>query len=322
MDYPNFNNSSNIIQQNLMLCGFADSPNAVQEVTNFMVYNYYKTRLMNAYMSRLKYEDLTDTCDETYLETTFMLDGTATLMQENVTGKWLSVGYVYRGNLNVYKYPTDIRGVGYGAAFDSDYANTINYTNIEPRDKNFAIGFDNPTRTLPFTTIDFFARQLWEQHMIFRNNLQVQSNPYVITAPKKQAKSINELLLKLFGKERSIEVDNTKNIEDVIKVVDLKVEYKGNEFMQTMETIWNQALAFLGIMSETDKKERLLSTEASMNQWENQLALAGCLREREKMLNWAIRLGYPGNPNVKVNTLSPEVLDFKLPEALKKEGEN
>ena len=293
-----------------------DSPNMPQEISNSLIYMYYRTRLINADMSRFDYKDsLPDTCDAWYLENKLLEEGTATLMQEDVTGNWLSLGYTYYGNLNIYKMPTKILGVGYGEAdIDGDPNKPKpDYTHIEPRGKNFAIGFDNPSRSSPMNIINYFSYRLWETEMSARSNIALQNKPYIITAPKNLMLSIKNLMLKIFGKERVIQLDNTQNINEIIQVLDLKVPYIGNDIYNTIETIWNQALAMLGCMSETDKKERLLAKEASMNQWENQLNLISALREREKMLNKAIKLGIPGNPNVEINKLPSEALDLKLP---------
>lgn len=292
-----------------------DSPNMPQEISNSLIYMYYRTRLINAFMSRFDYKDsLPDTCDSWYMENVLLEQGTATLMQENVTGKWFSLGYTYYGNLNLYKMPTKILGVGYGdAGIDGEDKLRPDYTHIEPRGKNFAIGFDNPSRSSPMNIINYFSYRLWETEMSARSNIALQNKPYIITAPKNLMLSIKNLMLKIFGKERVIQLDNTQNINEIIQVLDLKVPYIGNDIYNTIETIWNQALAMLGCMSETDKKERLLAKEASMNQWENQLNLISALREREKMLNKAIKLGIPGNPNVEINKLPSEALDLKLP---------
>lgn len=268
-----------------------DSPNLPAEINNSQIYNYYRSRLINLYMSRFEW-DLPDTCDQWFLEDSFLRSGTACLMQEETTGDWLSLGYVYMGNLNLYGYPTEIRGVGYAGGNERGKMQ-FDFTNIKPRDKNFAIGFDNMARFTPMTTINTFAYLLWEVHMTYRSNLTQQNTPYILTAPKNLMLSVKNIMLKIFGKERVIELNNTQNIKDIIDVLDLKVDFKGKDLLETLATIWNMALAMLGLMNGTQKKERMIEIESDMNQWENLTVLGGTLMARETMLEKAMKLGMP-----------------------------
>lgn len=283
-----------------------DSPNLPAEINNSQIYNYYRSRLINLYMSRFEW-DLPDTCDQWFLEDSFLRSGTACLMQEEITGDWLSLGYVYMGNLNIYGYPTEIRGVGYAGGTERG-KKQFDFTNLKPRENKFSIGFDNMSRTAPMVTINTFAYLLWEVHMTYRSNLTQQNTPYIITAPKNLMLSIKNLMLKIFAKERVIELNNTQNIEDIIKVLDLKVDFKGKELLETLDIIWNMALAMLGLMNGTEKKERMIKVETDMNQWENLTVLGGTLMAREKMLDKAIKLGMPGNPDVKIRKIPMEEL--------------
>lgn len=283
-----------------------DSPNLPAEINNSQIYNYYRSRLINLYMSRFEW-DLPDTCDQWFLEDSFLRSGTACLMQEANTGDWLSLGYVYMGTLNLYGYPTEIRGVGYAGGVERD-KKQFDFTNIIPAEGKFSIGFDNMSRTAPMVTINTFAYLLWEVHMTYRSNLTQQNTPYIITAPKNLMLSIKNLMLKIFGKERVIELNNTQNIEDIIKVLDLKVDFKGKELLETLDIIWNMALAMLGLMNGTEKKERMIKVETDMNQWENLTVLGGTLMARERMLDKAIKLGMPGNPDVKIRKIPMEEL--------------
>lgn len=283
-----------------------DTPNLPTEIQNSQIYNYYRSRLINLYMSRFEW-DLPDTCDQWFLEDSFLRSGTACFMQEINTGDWLSLGYVYMGTLNLYGYPTEIRGVGYAGGVERS-KKQFDFTNIIPAKDKFVVGFDNMSRTAPMVTINTFAYLLWEIHMTYRSNLTQQNTPYLITAPKNLMLSIKNIMLKLFGKERVIELNNTQNIEDIIKVLDLKVDFKGKELLETLAIVWNMALSMLGLMNGTQKKERMIQVETDMNEWENLTVLGGTLLARERMLDKAIKLGMPGNPDVKIRKIPLEEL--------------
>lgn len=283
-----------------------DEPNMPELINNNYIYNYWRTRLINLYMSRFEW-DLPDTCDAWFLEDTFLRNSTACFLQEKNTGDWMSLGYTYFGSLNVYGYPTDIRGVGY-AGTSGIKDDKVEYTNIIPAEGKFVVGFDNMSRTPPMQTINLFAYLLWEVHMTYRSNLTQQNTPYIITAPKNLMLSIKNIMLKIFGKERVIELNQTQNIEEIIKVLDLKVDFKGKDLLETLDIIWNMALAMLGLMNGTEKKERMIKVETDMNQWENLTVLGGALMARERMLDKAIKLGMPGNPDVRIRKIPLEEL--------------
>ena len=312
-----------------------DDANMPSEINNNMIYQYYKTRLQNLFMSRFEWT-LPDTCNEWFLEDTFMRQGTATFLQEEYTGDWMSLGYTFNGTLNVYGLPTDIRGMGYcgNTSFD---ANRTVYNQIKPKDSNFVIGFDNADRKIPMTTINLFAYLLWEVHMTYRSNLTQQNTPYLITVPNKNILlSIKNIMLQIFAKNRVIELtDPNVKLEEIINVLDLRVDFKGKELLETLDIIWNMGLAMLGLMNGTEKKERMIKVETDMNQWENLTVLGGTLKEREKMLDQAIKLGMPGNPDVTIRKIPFEELvsypaqqmmyapmDYNTMETVDKEGES
>lgn len=262
-----------------------NNPNLALITTNQDIYIYYRNRLVNLYMSRFVW-NMPDTCDQWFLERTFLNSATAAILQEEVSDAWLSVGYTYYGNLNIYGLPTKIRGVGYGG-----------FTNIKP--KQFVIGFDNMARTSALPVIDMFARLLWEVHMTYRSNLQTQARPYIISAPKNMQLSIKNILLKLFGHAPVLELANSFDPEQ-IKVLDLKVDFVGKDILENLQTIWDMALAMLGLMSGTEKKERMITGEADANQWENLASLNSGLMSRRIMIDKLLKMDPSFDWNVEI----------------------
>lgn len=296
-----------------------DMPNVPQEIEGHYIYNYYRSRMLNLNQSQFEY-GLPDTCDESYLEYVFCTRGTAALLNEEVLG-WLSLGYTYDGVLDFYRYPTDIRGVGYTG--DTDIILRKNSPMFIPKNGEFAVGFDNPCRYNPMWIIDTFAYLLYEIHMVYRNNLNQQNTPYIITAPKNYRFSVKQLFNKLFGKSMVIELDERqKNIKDIFQVLNLGIDFKGLDLLQALNTVWDMALAALGLMSGSEKRERLSTKEVMLNQWENAMQLNSRLREREKMLERAKKKGLPKDCYVRIAKLPVEdlILDEPAPEEAPKTG--
>lgn len=244
---------------------FFNNENVALALDNKQIFIYYRDRLINLYMSRFKWT-MPETCDQWFLERTLLNQASATILKEKYSQFWLSVGYTYSGHLNVYGYPTNIKGVGYA-----------NYVNIEP-DK-FVIIFDNMSRTSTLQTINIFAALLWEIHQTYRSNLQTQTTPYLIAAPKNMQLSIKNILLKLFGKSPVLELAPSFDPE-MLKVLDLKVDFKGKDMLDNLKVVWNMALGMIGVMAPTEKRERLISTEVSTDQSENITQLNSALMAR------------------------------------------
>ena len=245
-------------------------------IENVEIYNYYKERLINVALSQFSYQNLPETCDRMYFERVLLMNGSAAFYKPKDTDFIVSTGYVYdasgqNGGFDLYGYPTKIRGMGYNA------------TNIETDD--FVILFDNMTKTSLMNKIDLYARLLWECHMTFRQNLAAQRTPYLIACNKNEALSYENIINRINGFDPVLKLKDCTSIEDNIKVLDLRKEYIGNELLDSLKTIWNEAMRMLGITGETTKRERLLDGELQMNRMQDTITMSSRLLNRVEFCN-------------------------------------
>lgn len=263
-------------------------------IDNIEIYNYYRERLINLALSQFEWHGLPDTCDRLYFERILLFNGTAAMYKPQGNDFWLSTGYVFgqgKGNaFDVYGYPTSIMGVGYNA------------TNIATDD--FMILFDNMTKQTLMPKIDLYARLLWECHNTFRSNLRQQNNPYIVATTKNEALSFTNFFNRLFGFEPVIQVKNCANIDEAIKVFDLKKEYIGNELLDSLKSIWNEACKMLGITGETTKKERMLDGELQMNRMQDTITMSSRLLNRVDFCN---KMNKKYGLELSVNLVSADV---------------
>lgn len=236
-----------------------------------MIYRYYRERLMNLALSQFKWYGFPETCDRWFFERSLLLNGKACFCMPKGTDFWLSPDFVNQGKLDVYGYPTKIRGVG---------VNTR--ANIET--DTWEILYDNMTRTSLMPMIDLYAKMLWECHQVFRSNLQQQITPYVVLTTKDQELSFRNLFARVFGFQRVIAVKNNFD-PDAIRTLDMKVDYKGQELLESLKVIWAEALAMLGITAETTKKERLLNNEIALDRMEDIISLNSRMLNRVEFAN-------------------------------------
>lgn len=244
-------------------------------IDNQLIYRYYYDRLVNMALAQFEWHGLPETCDRLYFERVLLTNGTAAMLKPLDTNFWLSVGYVYasgnNGGFDVYGYPTNIRGIGYNSA------------NIETDE--WMILYDNMTKQPLLPMIDLYARLLWECHNTFRSNLRQQNTPYIVATTQNEKLSFTNFFNRLFGFEPVITLKNTSNIDEAVKVFDLKKDYIGNELLDSLKVIWNEALAMLGITGETTKKERMITDELYLNRTQNIISMSGRLLNRMEFCN-------------------------------------
>ena len=263
-------------------------------IENTEIYQYYKERLINMALAQFEWHGLPDTCDRLYFERRMLFDGTAAMFKPTGTDFWVTAGYVQKTGINgqafdIYGYPTAILGVGYNAV------------NIETDE--WMILFDNMTKTTLLPKIDLYARLLWECHNTFRANLRQQNTPYIVATTKNESLSFINFFNRMFGFEPVIQVKNTSNIEESVKVFDINKEYIGNELLDSLKVIWNEALSMLGITGETTKKERLLDDEIALNRMQDTISMSARLLNRVEFCN---KMNKKYGMNLSVNLVSQD----------------
>lgn len=239
-------------------------------IANQEIYNYYRERLINVALSQFEWHGLPDTCDRLYFEKRLLFDGKAAMLQPIGSDEWLSVGYVNNGSLNVYGYPTSILGVGFNAS------------NIETDTWEFL--YDNMTKQSLLPKIDLYARLLWEIHNTFRSNIKHMNMPYIVKGTKNQELSFRNLFNRIFGFQPYILMKRKEDIDN-IDVLNLGVEYRGNEILDSLKVVWAEALSMLGITAETTKKERMIAGEIVLDRQEDLISLNSRMLNRVEFCN-------------------------------------
>ena len=98
-----------------------------------------------------------------------------------------------------------------------------------------------------------------------------------------------------------------EDLEETIKTLDTRVDFRGNEMLQALKAQWAEALSMLGITAETAKKERMIERELVLNRQEAILSLNSRLLNRIDFCN---RLKRNYGIECTVNVTSQD-LEFK-----------
>lgn len=241
-------------------------------INNSQIYSYYRERLINLALAQFEWHGLPDTCDRLYFEKSLLFNGKAAMGKVTGTDIWLGLDYVYKGTLDVYGYPKDIRLVpatGQNGLIEVD---------------EWQMLFDNMTWASLMPKIDLYARLLWEVHNTYRSNLQQQITPYMVLTTRNESFSVKNLFNRIMGFQPVIEVKNTFD-PDTIKTLDTRTDFHGTELLENLKVVWAEALSMLGITAETTKKERLLNNEITIDRQEDLISLNSRLLNRVDFCN-------------------------------------
>ena len=263
-------------------------------IDNSQIYMYYRERLINLALAQFEWHGLPETCDRLYFEKSLLYNGKAAMGKVTGTDIWLGLDYIYKGHLDVYGYPTDIRLVPANGQHGL----------IEVDEWQFL--FDNMTWASLMPKIDLYAKLLWEIHNVFRSNLTQQITPYLITTTRNESLGIKNLFNRVMGFQPVIEVRNTFD-PNSIQTLDTRVDFKGQDLLETLKITWAEALSMLGITAETTKKERLLDNEIVLDRQEDIISLNSRLMNRVEFCN---RMNKKFGFDLSVN-LSSQDLELK-----------
>lgn len=298
------------------------------DIKNIELYNYYLERLVNIALAQFEWHGLPETCDRLYMESVALYRGSVAMYVPKGTDFWLSTGYMpysgtgnidaraardyvdlsydnnretymryfnNPGNFDVYGYPVNI--IGYG----------FNGQQSVPEDGQWQIFYDNMTKLPLFPKIRVYAQLMYEIHSTMRNNTMQQNTPYMILSSKDKEFSWRKIMESVFKFFPVLNLGNSIDFEQEVKVLDLKVDFKGNDLMLLMQDTWREALAMLGISSQNTKKERLITGEIMMDRQADLISLNARLLNR---VNFCNKMNEKYGLDMSVNLSSTDV-DFE-----------
>ena len=116
------------------------------------------------------------------------------------------------------------------------------------------------------STIELFCQKLAEADMVCTVNIKSQKTPVLILVDENQRLMMENLYSQYDGNRPFIFGDKNQLSADSIKSINTQAPFVADKIMEYKKQIWNEALTFLGINTlQTEKKERLITDEASSN---------------------------------------------------------
>ena len=228
---------------------------------NSATYNDYMERFEKICLSMFEWVNLPESMNARYLEFCLYYEGQAGLLYDEEYG-FINTKVASNGYLNIYGLPSQLNCYSY------QYQKSRNlYTGLDgTKDKDVVLVMNNWQRIPTVSTIELFCQRLAEAEMTASVNIKAQKTPVLIVVDENQRLMMENLYSQYDGNRPFIFGDKNQLSENAIKCISTGADFIADKVMDYKKQIWNEALQFLGINTlQTEKKERLITDEASSN---------------------------------------------------------
>ena len=206
---------------------------------------------------------LPDSMNARYLEMTLYYKGQASLLYDNNYG-FINTQACDSGYINIYGLPTLINCYSYSY---NDMRSTYVPGSDEnsEKDKECILVLNNYQRVPTATTLQLFAYRLAELQRTFDVNVKSLKFPVLIRVDQKSEFTLKKLYEQYDGNTPAIFADKNLISEDSLKAIKTDAPMLLRDLNDAKREIWNEALSFLGVSNLSEKRERLISSEADSN---------------------------------------------------------
>lgn len=223
------------------------------ELANRKTEHFLYKRFEMLAINQFKWSGLPETIEERHIERVLFNEGQVLFFEDAELGL-LCLPAMEGQGVNVYGDPLRYSATGFNQAF----------LDI-PRDKCVLIE-NNKLRMPTALAVAYFVDQLYEVVRTRDVNIQTLKAPFFVVTDDKSVLTFKKILEEIAKNNVAVFGDKSYNIEDAIKVFQTGVKPLTAELTDTYHDIMNEALTYLGINNaNTDKKERLITSEADSN---------------------------------------------------------
>lgn len=240
---------------------------------NSQLYRALHNQVVQLAMSRFKWINLPDTCDERFLEWVLFWQGAATIaFPKSQPGVFYSTKMAQVGRPNIYDNPIKWRSIGNNA------------WNFDVTPANGVVVYDNISRASMLLQIDLYVRELVDIQRAKQMNRMHIKTPYLITVPQDMELTAVNTIKQILGGEPAILANEYIRDMDV-NAIQTGVQYLGLELTQDELNCWNKIYSALGISNLTFKAERQIEDEVKAVQEPTDLMAISPLTSRREAAN-------------------------------------
>lgn len=257
---------------------------------NDETYFDYLERFKKIALSMFEWVNLPSSMNAMYLERCLYYLGQATLLKDKKYG-FINTRCCSNGQINIYGLPSSLNCFSYEYQTDRKLYTGLNPLLSDAQKKQWenyeCILVQNNWERIPTcSTLELFAYRLYEAERTADVNIKAQKTPVLLLVDEKRRLTLENLYLQYEGNKPVVFGD--KNMlsdgkENIISALKTDAPFIADKIMTYKKEIWNEALTFLGINNIIiDKKERLITDEASSNNELINLNLQSYLAPRQE----------------------------------------
>ena len=228
---------------------------------NSQTYVDYLERMKKIALSMFEWVNLPDTMNSRYLEMCLYYKGQAALLYDEDYG-FINTQAADSGYINIYGLPTKINCYSY--SYNKMRELYVPNTNL-PAEEECILVMNNYQRVPTASTISLYAERLCEAQRACDTNVKAQKTPILLLTDKNQELTLRNMYAQYDGNTPVIFGDRNLLADRPIDSINTNAEFVANDIREYMQGIWNDFLCFIGINNLSEKKERLITTEANTN---------------------------------------------------------
>lgn len=238
---------------------------------NDLTFTDYYYRLMLLARSVFKWNNLPNGMNEKWIENFLFKYGECVFYKDNNRGLMVAQS-VTSGSLNNYEEPTMVTPTGLD----------IHCTELKVG-KECVLIRNNDERIPTSFPVQLFAYRLAEISRTIDININAQKTPVLVVTTEKQKLTLKNIYSQWNGYEPVIYGDKNLETPELLRVLKTDAPIVFPELQNQKQTIWNECLTFLGINNaNTEKRERLITTEVEANNTHIDLSADCLLKSRQR----------------------------------------
>lgn len=249
-------------------------------LVNDETYYDYLNRLKKVALSIFEWVNLPSSMNSRYLEQCLYYKGQATLLYDKNYG-FINTQCASSGKLNIYGLPTELNCYSY--EYQEIRKNYVGLTEASNKENECILVMNNWDRKPTCTSLELFSRRLYEAERTIDVNVKAQKTPVMVICDESQRLMMENLYNQYDGNQPFIFGDRNQLQEGLLKAIKTDAPYIVDKLTTYKKEILNEALTFLGINNiQTEKKERLITSEADSNNEYINLNLQSYLAPRKE----------------------------------------
>lgn len=238
------------------------------KVNNMATYFMYYNILITIARNFCTYENLPNFIDESFLKKQLVRKGSIAFFYDDVLDTILALPYINISKLDIYNRPVNIEVYG-----QNGYIKRLNYD-------EYVIMYDNDDRKSLCYICQQYAVRLANMRRTIDINISQQKTPRMFRTSHEQELTLKNLINNIDKNDDVVLAYDNLDLEQ-LDVVLSPAPFVSDKIFNEYRNTFNEFLKIVGIVNvDTEKRERLLSSELSFSQTSTQVFINNRMQPR------------------------------------------